>query len=215
VQRIYLDQNKWIALARARTGHKQEAHLVEVLEVAQEAVRSGDASFPLSAQHYYETHLRGDPASRMDLARTMLDLSQHDAIAPPHVLVPYEIEVALIGQLQLPNDPPRVVQVFGKGANHAFHTKMFTYEAPSEYEGIHIPAELQAEATAVGSEVIELMTLAGLSPPETTRLKGERAQPADGLQVRQRPGRSAGSDSRNRTRPSGGRHDCHGDRRHS
>lgn len=171
MQRIYLDQNKWIALARARAGHKQEAHLVEVLEVAEEAVRSGDASFPLSAQHYYETHLRGDPASRMDLARAMLDLSQHDAIAPPEVLVPYEIEVALIDQLKLPHAPPPVVQVFGEGANHVFNTKMFTYEAPSDYEGIHIPAELRAKATTLGSGVMELMTLAGLSPSETTRLK--------------------------------------------
>src|SRR6266699_278502 len=121
VQRIYLDQNKWIALARARAGHKEEAHLIEVLEAAHEAVGAGDASFPLSAQHYYETHLRGDPASRMHLALTMLDLSQYDAIAPPHVLVPYEIEVALIRQLQLPNDPPHAVQIFGKGANHVFN----------------------------------------------------------------------------------------------
>jgi hypothetical protein len=171
VQRIYLDQNKWIALARARTGRKEEAHLVEVLEAAHEAVRAGDASFPLSAQHYYETHLRGDPASRMDLALTMLDLSQHDAIAPPGVLVPYEIEVALIRQLQLPNDRPHAVQVFGKGANHVFNTKMFTYEAPAKYEDIRIPAELQAEATARGSKMIEVMTLAGLPPSETTRLK--------------------------------------------
>src|ERR1700683_3220563 len=99
VQRVYLDQNKWIGLARARTGRKEEAHLVEVLQAAQEAVRAGDASFPLSAQHYYETSHRGDRESREHLAWTMLGLSQGAAIASAQVVVPYEVEVALIEQL--------------------------------------------------------------------------------------------------------------------
>jgi hypothetical protein len=169
VQRVYLDQNKWISLARARTGREEEAHLVGVLQVALEAVRAGYASFPLSAQHYYETSNRGDRESREHLAWTMLGLSQGDAIASAQVVVPYEIEVALIKQLQLPDDLPPAIQIFGKGANHVFNTKMFTYEAPDEYEGRPLAAELQAMATVVGSTWMEFAILAGSPSSETTR----------------------------------------------
>jgi len=170
VHHVYLDQNKWIDLAKARSGRKEGAHLVEVLQAAQEAVRAGDASFPLSAQHYYETLHRGGRESREHLAGTMLGLSQGDAIAPAKVVVPYEIEIALIEQLQLPNDRPPAVQIFGKGANHVFNTEMFTYEAPDEYEGCPLPAELQAMATVVGSTRMEFAILAGSPSSETTRL---------------------------------------------
>lgn len=167
---VYLDQNKWIDLAKARAGRKEQARFVEVLQAAQEAVRAGDASFPLTAQHYYETSNRGARESREHLAATMLGLSQGDAIAPPQVVVPYEIEVALIKQLQLPNDLPPAVQVFGKGANHVFNTDMFTYEAPDEYEGRPLPAELQAMVAVAGSTMMEFAVLAGPPSSETTRL---------------------------------------------
>jgi hypothetical protein len=170
VQRVYLDQNKWIDLAKAQAGRKEKAHLVEVLHAAQAAVRAGDASFPLSAQHYCETLHRGNRESREHLARTMLGLSQGDAIASAQVVVPYEIEVALIEQLQLPNDLPPAIRIFGKGANHVFNTEMFTYEAPDEYEGHPLPAELQAAATFFGSEMMEFGVLAGWPSPESTRL---------------------------------------------
>jgi hypothetical protein len=170
VQHVYLDQNKWIDLAKARAGRREQAHLVEVLQAAQEAVRAGDASFPLSAQHYYETQHRGRRESREHLALTMLGLSQGDAIAQAQVVVPYEIEIALIEQLQLPNDRPPAVQIFGKGANHVFNTEMFTCKAPDEHEGRPLPAELQAVATVVGSTIMEFAILAGSPSSETTRL---------------------------------------------
>jgi hypothetical protein len=134
-------------------------------------VRAGDVSFPLSAQHYYETPHRGDCESREHLALTMLGLSQDDAIASAQVVVPYEIEVALIEQLQLPNDLPPAIQIFGKGANHVFNTEMFIYKAPDEWEGHPLPAELQAVTTVVGSTMMEFEVLAGWSSPETTRLE--------------------------------------------
>jgi hypothetical protein len=170
VQRVYLDQNKWIDLAKARAGRKEKAHLVEVLQAAHEAVRAGDASFPLSAQHYYETLHRGDRESREHLAGTMLSLSQGHAIASAQVVVPYEIEVARFKQQQLPNDLPPAVQIFGEGANHVFNTEMFTYEAPDEFEGHPLPAELQAVATVIGSTVMEFGILAGSPSSEKTRL---------------------------------------------
>jgi len=169
VQRVYLDQNMWIDLAKARAGRKEKAHLVEVLQATQDAVRAGYASFPLSAQHYIETSNRGSRESREHLAGLMLSLSQGHAIASAQAVVPYEIEVALIKQLQLPDDLPPAIQIFGKGANHVFNTEVLTYEAPDEYEGHPLPAKLQALATVVGSALTEFAILAGSPSSETTR----------------------------------------------
>jgi DNA-directed RNA polymerase subunit H (RpoH/RPB5) len=122
VRHIYLDQNKWVALTRARAGRNEEAHLIEILEAARDAVCTGNASFPLSAQHYYETQHRGDRGSRGDLAQTMLSFSRDDAIAPPHVVVPHEIEVALINQLRLPDKQLPEIQISVK-ARTMFSTR--------------------------------------------------------------------------------------------
>ena len=50
MQRVYLDQNKWIDLTRAQAGRKEEAHLVEVLEAAQQAVVSLTENFDLGTK---------------------------------------------------------------------------------------------------------------------------------------------------------------------
>lgn len=113
MQRIYLDQNKWVDLARARTGHDLGKPFVEAYEAAKAAAQNGQASFPLSAAHYFETHKQSSEQRRRDLAETMLELSRHDAIAPAHVIVPHEIEMALIEVLGLAHQPPLRYQYSG------------------------------------------------------------------------------------------------------
>ena len=71
VQRIYLDQNKWIDLARARTGHALGKTYIAAYEAAKATVEAGRASFPLSSAHYFETHKPADAQRRVDLAHTM------------------------------------------------------------------------------------------------------------------------------------------------
>jgi hypothetical protein len=45
---VYLDQNKWIDLACAETGHPDGANFVETLAGLKQAVDEGRARFPLS-----------------------------------------------------------------------------------------------------------------------------------------------------------------------
>ena len=160
VQRIYLDQDKWIDLARARIGHELGKTYIAAYEAAKAAVEAGRASFPLSSAHYFETHKSAVAQRRVDLAHTMLELSRLDAIAPPHVIVPYEIEAALIEVLGLANDPPQPLKVFGHGANHVHATRMFTYTAPEEFEGHLLPTDLRNLVTVRGQTHLEIITLA-------------------------------------------------------
>ncbi len=162
--RVYLDQNQWVYLAQARTGRPQGAGFLEAYEAAKTAVQAGTASFPLSAAHYIETHKRADADSRLDLARTMLELSELDAIAPPHVIVPHEIEVALIKVLGLPNELPGPLKVFGHGANHALATTMFSYLPPEEMAWLTLRPDSRKLATAIGQAHLELFTLADHLP---------------------------------------------------
>lgn len=91
---VYLDQNKWIDLARAETGHPDGEPFVETLAVLKKAVDDGRARFPLSAAHYYETGKQRDRKKRIELATTMVRLAGTLRIAPPHTIVPWEIQRA-------------------------------------------------------------------------------------------------------------------------
>lgn len=44
--RVYLDQNKWIDLARAATGHPDGARFTDVLEIARHGAKAGLVIFP-------------------------------------------------------------------------------------------------------------------------------------------------------------------------
>lgn len=46
MRRVYLDQNKWIDLARAATGRAEGGRFVEALAAARDAVAAGTAVFP-------------------------------------------------------------------------------------------------------------------------------------------------------------------------
>lgn len=117
--RVWLDQNKWIDLARAAKGVPQGKRYRDVLELARAFVEAGEASFPLDAGRYMETAKRRHWQSRQELVATMAELSKFHTIAPPSALVPAEIDQALYARYGVPNPPPRP-RVFGVGAAHAF-----------------------------------------------------------------------------------------------
>ncbi len=73
---IFLDQNKWIELARAHSGALSSGPIVELYSQLTQAVDSGEALFPLAASHVLETSKRNDPISRGSLAETQARLSQ-------------------------------------------------------------------------------------------------------------------------------------------
>lgn len=92
---IYLDQNKWIALARAVYGKDKRPAMVALVDFVCEASRHG-VCFPLSFAHYIETMSRNAPdGSRARLGRFMFELSAGRRVASFAAIVRHEIEVAL------------------------------------------------------------------------------------------------------------------------
>lgn len=115
--RVYLDQNKWIDLARAATGHTHGDRFAEALDVARDASSSGAASFPLDIYRYLETGKRANNQSRTALADVMFDISRQDTLARPHTVLPAEVDQGLQRIFGYPEHPRQAV-VFGKGLRH-------------------------------------------------------------------------------------------------
>jgi hypothetical protein len=82
VKRVYLDQNKWIDLARAVNGVAGGERFEEVRLVLEAGVESGELSLPLSSAHYMETQNRRQWRSRRQLGETMLAFSKLQTVAP-------------------------------------------------------------------------------------------------------------------------------------
>jgi hypothetical protein len=165
---VYLDQNKWIDLSRARHGEDGGATFDAALKAATEAVEKGTAMFPLSVAHYFETWKRykGDPRRRV--GGVMSDLSRHRTIAGQQPLTQMEVDVALFKRFGTP-DPPRTVEVFGYGAAHAFDKP-----ALAEYANWPAPAgpDSQILAETMERELIsgpvEDLPIAELARPDLT-----------------------------------------------
>jgi hypothetical protein len=119
--RVYLDQNKWIDLARAINGNPAGAPFKTVATMICGAVAHGRASFPLSAAHELETLKRRDAVQRHQLAATMMAVSRNHAIAPHWELLPPELDRALERRFGKPSSL-LPLQPFGWGHQHRFGT---------------------------------------------------------------------------------------------
>ncbi|CAI8768540.1 hypothetical protein [Pseudomonas serboccidentalis] len=73
---VYLDQNKWVELARVHAGKIKSGPLVTLYGQLIDAVESGKVLFPLSTSHILETSKRNDPISRGHMAETQAALSR-------------------------------------------------------------------------------------------------------------------------------------------
>ncbi len=91
---IYLDQNKWIELARAVSG-KATPELNQVLDILRESKRLGLNVFPLSLGHFIETNKRRDLESRSRLGSLMWELSDNCTLAAPAKIQRWELDRAL------------------------------------------------------------------------------------------------------------------------
>lgn len=123
MQRVYLDQNAWIELSQSHYGLSQDDRARAALEVVQESVRLGLASFPLSWIHYFETYRKRDPGARRRLGRFMAETSRYHTIAGADALLPYEIATA-VARLQGQEPKPEPC-IFGRGIAHAFADDQF------------------------------------------------------------------------------------------
>lgn len=117
VLRVYLDQNKWVDLARAASGHRAGAPFVAALDVCRAAVEAGNALFPVDMHRYWETGKRADDRSRGDVVGVMTELSRGHTMALPFDLLDQEIDFALRRRYGRPAEPRRQ-QVFGMGMRH-------------------------------------------------------------------------------------------------
>lgn len=115
--RVYLDQNKWVDLARAAIGHPLGDRFRDALDICRAAAKSGTASFPLDMYRYWETGKRRSDRSRNAVADVMLELSRHHTMALPFDVLDHEIDIALQRRYGRPVEPRRH-QLFGLGMEH-------------------------------------------------------------------------------------------------
>lgn len=115
--RVYLDQCKWVDLARAATGHRHGTRFIDALHMCRTAVRTGAVSFPLDMYRYWETSKRLDNRSRGDVVDVMSELSRQHTMALPFGVLAQELDFALRRRFGRPRQPRRR-QVFGIGMRH-------------------------------------------------------------------------------------------------
>ena len=72
---MFLDQNKWIELARIEAGKIASGPIADLYSELLAAVKKGRVIFPLTASHVLETSKRNDPRSRTLVAQTQAKLS--------------------------------------------------------------------------------------------------------------------------------------------
>lgn len=114
---VYLDQNKWIELARIINGietSERAAALVQEMNIA----LSAGYIFPLSAIHIMEFSRIKNAGRRSRLGKVMWKFSQGYTLAPQSEIVCREIEIAF-SEMGL-NVRPRKLNLIGRGIPHAF-----------------------------------------------------------------------------------------------
>lgn len=76
MQILFIDQNKWIDLARAASGKPEGEAYIEIYQALSAAVEAKQVALPLTISHIIETAKRNDPESRLTLARVQAKLSK-------------------------------------------------------------------------------------------------------------------------------------------
>jgi hypothetical protein len=105
---VYLDQNKWIELARVQAGAVTSGPTADLYTQLLAAVECGQVLFPLSVSHVLETSKRNDPISRGHLADTQANLSRGYAYRSRAGRL--EIEVRATLHSLFGTDPPKLPQ---------------------------------------------------------------------------------------------------------
>ncbi len=163
LQRIYLDQMAWIQLTQARVGHKNGVRYEDAYLMAQKATSLGEASFPLSLTHQYETQQRQNWTSRLEVVTTMVELSKFQAIAHPTVVVPQEVDNAIAQMIGLPISP---VRVFGAGLDFITGKSFGRFAIPSQInlEDLGYPESFSTLIRNHPERASEIILMAGPHP---------------------------------------------------
>src|SRR6266850_1141034 len=127
---VYLDQNKWIELARMIHG-KDQSKTAEIVVSLKAALEVGALALPLSAIHYMETARISNAGKKARLGAVMWEFSKGKTIASFKSIVTHELEDAL--GMFFPQVKGAQFYLLGKGISHAFGEK-FPYSFPEELE---------------------------------------------------------------------------------
>src|SRR3990167_5014541 len=115
---IYLDQNKWIALARMVYGKDKSQLSKTIVDHTLKAVEDGRIIIVLSAIHYMETARISNSDRRKRLGKVMWEYSKGKTLASYKKIVIHELETALTEFFKIKNKTP--FQLVGYGVSHAF-----------------------------------------------------------------------------------------------
>src|SRR5664280_1227043 len=147
VLRIYLDQNKWVDLARAAHGHPLGMRFEDALAMCRAGVAAGTVTFPLDIYRYWETGKRGNDRSRNDVVDVMRELSRAHTMALPFGVLDQELDLALQRRFGRPEHARRQ-HVFGVGMRHISEGRMnwpeFDLRALPD-GGTSVPSGLRAQ----------------------------------------------------------------------
>ena len=147
---IYLDQNKWIELARMAYGKDNSARAKRVLRDFEFASNSGHVEIPLSSFHYVETSRISNVDRKVRLGTVMWRFSKGVTIIGYSAVVRHELESALakhFSQITVSN-----ISILGRGHAHAFCAP------PLKGVLAHIEEEVE-RSLLIGNEVL------GIKPP--------------------------------------------------
>jgi len=128
---LYLDQNKWIELARARYGKEDAAGVVAALGAVDDAVAVGKVIVPISGVHVMETMAPSDRGRRERLAEFMVGLSGNASILPYMALRPLEILHAVLRKLGRTPTAPLRPHVLGRGLTYALGAELSVSGIPA------------------------------------------------------------------------------------
>ena len=170
--RIYLDQNKWVDLARAAHGHPLGMRFEDALAMCRAGVAAGTVTFPLDIYRYWETGKRGNDRSRNDVVDVMRELSRAHTMALPFGVLDQELDLALQRRFGRP-EHPRQQQVFGVGMRHISEGRMDWHELARSAlpdGGAWVSAGLRAQLRDAVAEFIEEELLR--AGPDTFRAVG-------------------------------------------
>jgi hypothetical protein len=151
---IYLDQNKWIELAKMVHGKDKSARAKRVLRDFEAASDGRHAELPLSSFHYIEASRISNVDRKVRLGAVMWRFSRGVTIIGYPAVVRNELEVALAKHF--PQITAGSISILGRGHAHAFCAP------PLQGVLAHIEEEVE-RSMLVGNQALSIKPLASHS----------------------------------------------------
>ncbi len=161
---VYLDQNKWIALAQAVKSPSAHPAARRVLEAVVPAIEAGELLLPLTATNLYETQKVNRLERRYDLAVTQVTLSRAWVFRGMHRRLEHEVATVLAAFF---NRPTPLAE------DRWFLSQVF-FESISEADDPRLDGPSAALARAVRDDPQEWMMRYLMETPDEVRTEAIR-----------------------------------------